>query len=473
MCAIFGALLRNVQTKHDLETVNKILAAIMLSSEERGRDGWGYQCHADGKMWGDRAVPQHTTTDHFGKPMVPPYDGEYFRRTFMFGNIIGNMRAEPTTEWVKEKASSDQQPYIAGAWSIVHNGTIANDAELRTHRLRTQIDSAAIAELLEGYKPDDRYSIDQVLAGFGNAMEMLVGSYAVLATAAGYDRAVLVSCNYRPVWYITTPWGFFFASSRDYFPQGFVPEMVEPYTHAIFYVGQNGQLGCRKMAHRSQGASFKALVIASGGLDSTVAAVEMIRRGYEVELIHFEYGSRAQGPEVAAVTAIAARLGVTLTRFPLPVYKPADSPLLRESNGVAKGESGAEFAHEWVPARNLILMSVATAYAEANGFDTIVLGNNLEEAGAYPDNEPEFVRRFSDLLPFAVGVNKRMRVEMPVGNLMKHEIVAMGLEIGAPLDLTWSCYHAHDKHCGDCGPCFMRKTAFEINNQKEVIEYER
>jgi 7-cyano-7-deazaguanine synthase len=156
----------------------------------------------------------------------------------------------------------------------------------------------------------------------------------------------------------------------------------------------------------------------------------------------------------------------------MDIYDKSDSPLLRDDSNIAGGEEGAEFAHEWVPARNIVMLSIATAYAEAKGFDYIVLGNNLEEAGAYPDNEPEFINRFNDLLPFAVGDGKRVRVVMPVGNLMKHEIVDLGHRLGAPLDLTWSCYRAGDKHCGTCGPCFMRRTAFEINNLEEVIEYE-
>ena len=194
--------------------------------------------------------------------------------------------------------------------------------------------------------------------------------------------------------------------------------------------------------------------------------------GLEVSMIHFQYGSRAEAPEVRAVQAVSERMGWPLTLFPLPVYKPGDSPLLDHNSAVAGGEAGAEFAHEWVPARNLLLLSVATAYAEAHGFTHLILGNNLEEAGAYPDNEPEFIDKFNDLLPFAVGDGKSMEVDMPVGNMMKHEIVALGKSIDAPLDLTWSCYRAGELHCGTCGPCYMRRTAFEINNLPEVIQYD-
>jgi 7-cyano-7-deazaguanine synthase len=157
--------------------------------------------------------------------------------------------------------------------------------------------------------------------------------------------------------------------------------------------------------------------------------------------------------------------------FPLPIYQKGDSPLLDADSKIAGGEAGAEFAHEWVPARNLLLLSVATAFAEARGISTIVLGNNLEEAGAYPDNEPEFIAKFNDMLPFAVGDGKRMNVIMPVGNMMKHEIVELGNRIGAPMHLTWSCYRALELHCGTCGPCYMRRKAFEINKLDEVISY--
>ena len=210
----------------------------------------------------------------------------------------------------------------------------------------------------------------------------------------------------------------------------------------------------------------------SGGLDSVVSAAYAQRElGLDIHLIHFMYGSRAEGPEVKAVQAVAQALGAEITLFPLPVYRKEDSPLLDPDSKVAGGEEGAEFAHEWVPARNLLLLSVATAFAEARGMETIVLGNNLEEAGAYPDNEPEFIAKFNDLLPFAVGDGRRMRVIMPVGNMMKHEIVVLGAEIDAPMHLTWSCYRAGELHCGKCGPCFMRRTAFDINGLEEVIQY--
>ena len=454
MCSIVGALLRDIASYQKVFAVNSILKHIWQKSHERGRDGRGFVITTDhGEPLAYRDI---TRSDGTGSE-VPSLSTNLCRNA----SIIGNLRAEPTTEFVSEKRMSDQQPYTAGEWSIVHNGTIANDRKLRTRTLATEIDSAAIAEQLEG--------LPAAFDSFVKVVKGLKGSYAILATHSDHPGWMYVAANYRPIWYIETEFGLFFASSRDYLPDIYAPRMVPPYT-AIFFAG--GAIAASESLLQSQPEGEKALVVCSGGLDSVVsAAYAKHTLGMDLHLIHFLYGSRAEGPEVEAVQKVADYLGAELTLFNLPVYSKGDSPLLDPDSKVAGGEEGAEFAHEWVPARNLLLLSVATAFAEARGIDTIVLGNNLEEAGAYPDNEPEFIARFNDLLPFAVGDGKRMRVIMPVGNLMKHEIVALGAEIGAPMHLTWSCYRAGEVHCGTCGPCYMRRKAFQINNIPEVISY--
>lgn len=459
MCAIVGALVTSIHTQPQRDKVNKILAIIWNNSFERGRDGCGWYINTSREM-----KPTVYLANSEALTLPAP---EVIDINVRYGVMIGNVRAEPTTEYVKDKKLSDQQPYTSGKWSIVHNGTIANDKELRTGNVPTGIDSAAIVEHLNGL--EDRVVFPTRFDYFKACILDLKGSYAILAAHEDEPNVLYAAANYRPIWHIKDDvYGYFFASARDYFPAGYVPKMVEPYTamkFESFIEPVTVQLRPRSFDHR-------ALVVCSGGLDSVVAATyAQSRMGYEIELIHFMYGSRAEGPEVKAVEAVALALGCKVTLFPLPVYKPGDSPLLDANAAVAGGEAGAEFAHEWVPARNLLLLSVATAYAEAQGIETLVLGNNLEEAGAYPDNEPEFIAKFNDLLPFAVGDGKRMKVIMPVGNMMKHEIVALGARINAPMHLTWSCYRPGKLHCGKCGPCFMRRTAFYINKLPEVIEY--
>jgi 7-cyano-7-deazaguanine synthase len=456
MCAIMGALVWRATTYH-LEEANRILTHIGNESFARGRDGWGAHIH-------DSTGPNcyfKTTLK-----LVELLKNEKFFSTYkdwFAVNMIGNFRAEPTTEYVAKKTLDDQQPYSLGKWNIVHNGTIANDKKLRTETYPTKIDSAAIVEQLVTI--GKMYNEIHAKQSFLKVISKLKGSYAILATHDDFPHLVLAACNYRPIWFVRQERGIFFASSRDYFPKYLIPEMLPSYSCWSFEPDQIDRLD----APRDYGK--KALVVCSGGMDSVVAAKMVQGDGYDVELIHFQYGSRAEGPEVKAVRQVAEYLDVPLHFVPMRIYDPIDSPLLRADSKIAGGEAGAEFAHEWVPARNLVMLSMATAFAEARGIGTIVLGNNLEEAGAYPDNEPEFIDRFNDMLSFAVADGKRVRVIMPVGNKMKHEIVAIGNLVQAPLHLTWSCYRAGEIHCGTCGPCFMRRTAFEINSLPEVIQY--
>lgn len=454
MCAIVGGLVWGDKTHKRI--ANTILNQIVKLSHERGRDGRGFRGFSqNGALLLDtRDVYRGDTAQWSDRTLIPVIDGPAV--------VIGNLRAEPTTEYVATKLESDQQPYTLYPWSIVHNGTIANDKELRTYIVPTKIDSAAIVEALHAGMQS---SVEQT---FIDCVKRLKGSYAILATHDEYPYHLFAATNYRPLWSLRTDYGWFFASARHYLPNLGPVSMMRPYSVASF--GPGGSMV--ELASLRDETPERALVVCSGGLDSVVTAAYAKRvLKLDTALIHFRYGSRAEGMEVQAVEAVAKALDVPFTIFKLPVYKPSDSPLLQADSAIAGGEAGAEFAHEWVPARNLLLLSVATAYAEANGFDTIALGNNLEEAGAYPDNEPEFIARFNDLLPFATGDGKRVGIIQPVGNLMKHEIVKLGHSIDAPMHLTWSCYRNGPVHCGTCGPCYMRRKAFEINKLPEVIPY--
>lgn len=456
MCAIIGALTwEQYGTDHTLE-------AIYHRSHQRGRDGRGVV-----RVMSPYGIEfQHKDVTRMGAiPMPLILPPTYGKPTI----TLINLRAEPTTEFVANKNESDQQPYTFWNWSMVHNGTIANDKELRHDiGLDTPIDSAAIVERLVFHDVEpDHFNV------FKRAVKDLKGSYAILAVNHRESDRIYVAANYRPVWYIETEVGLYFASARDYFPPGYPPTMIEPYTVAMFWRSETQVNYVMEPLERKRAPGpTRALVVCSGGLDSVVAATVAQRRlGYEITLLHFLYGTRSEELESNAVRAVAKELDCLVHFMSMRIYEKQDSNLLQKDSQFAGGEAGAEFAHEWVPARNLVMLAMATAYAEAKGFDKIILGNNLEEAGAYPDNEPEFIARFNDILPFAVADGKKVTVEMPVGNLMKHEIVALGHEVGAPMHLTWSCYRNGEKHCGTCGPCYMRRKAFEINNLLEVIEY--
>lgn len=457
MCAIFGFSARNGA---DPWYFNDVIEA----SSARGRDGVGLALFDKDSVSHRLRLNGSATLPH----MLP-------RDAYGLAGI-GNTRAEPTTEHVKDKTPEDQQPYHCEGWTIVHNGTIANDVELRAaaadadvERVPTNIDSAAIAETLARVEKECGTLGPWVV--FQKAIGELKGSYAILARRDGTD-CVFTACNYRPIWTQSINGCTYFASSREFFHTACTPATMQaPYSAAMYRHGEPvARVGLLPAVPHAAG---RVLVVASGGLDSTVALAWAKANMLDVEMAHFLYGSRAEGPESDVVRSLANHYKIPVKFFNMRnLYDPEDSPLLRSDSDIAGGEAGAEFAHEWVPARNLVMLAVATAYAEAKGFDYILLGNNLEEAGAYPDNEPEFISRMNDVLPFAVGAGKRVQILMPVGNLMKHEIVALGHQLDAPMHLTWSCYRAGGKHCGTCGPCYMRRKAFEMNNLPEVIEYE-
>ncbi len=160
---------------------------------------------------------------------------------------------------------------------------------------------------------------------------------------------------------------------------------VEPYT-AMEIGGVDGTWSTVSLRREEQGRRRRVLVIASGGLDSTTAATYLLKQGYEVALLHFNYGHRAETQEDRAIKRIAEFLGVPLLEVDMDFFKVVrHSPLLGdggEINRVDEGREGAEFAHEWVPARNFVFIALATAIAEAYGYDYIATGINLEEAGA-------------------------------------------------------------------------------------------
>lgn len=406
MCSIFGGV--GPSAKFQPHIVEKLREA----AKDRGRDG--------GRV------------EYYDSPL---YGG--------ISAALGNWRAIPTPELAKGKL----QPYNA----MVHNGTIANDVELG--KREGEIDSEVLSRVIER-ENDVRLSV---------SLEKVKGSWAL---AAWNGETVLLSTNYKPIYYAQIDGAFYFSSMKRHFhrvlDRGQAPVAVEPYTCMDLLTGGNVAL---KMA-----TSKKALVICSAGLDSTVAATSLVRLGYDVTLLHFLYGCRAQGQEVSKIPQIATALGCNF-RFMQVDYGFAKnaSTLLRPDAPIAEGFAGAEYAHEWVPARNLMFMALAAAAAEAGGFHSLAIGINLEEAGAFPDNEEEFTVRFNELLPYAVQNGYDLKLLTPVGNLMKHEIVKLGLELRAPLELTWSCYKNGAKHCGHCGPCAMRREAFKRNGLVDPV----
>src|SRR5690606_34500215 len=141
------------------------------------------------------------------------------------------------------------------------------------------------------------------------------------------------------------------------------------------------------------------------------------------------------------------------------------------ANKDGSGEAGAEFAHEWVPARNTVLLALALAYADKEGLTHIALADNLEQSGGgHPDTEQEFVNRFQHPAPQDSPTYTPITFIPPLAGLMKHEIVKLGVSEHMAFELTWSCYEGGGKgHCGECGPCYLRSRAFMMNDAVDPV----
>lgn len=392
-------------------------------------------------------------------------------------SAIANLRAEPTTEYVENKELTDVQPYSSNETHMVHNGTIANDKELKEEYgidLPTIIDSAIIPIVLDRENGD---------------VSKLKGSMAL----AWWDEKhcdLYLYKNYQPisVFYVNKLRTYFFCSYRSTFLNalklnGYNTDKLPMYQFREIDFPPYSKMTFRRLGHSItrdiRPDVDKAIVIISGGLDSTTSAKVACLNHKEITLCHFEYGCRAQDREIQAVNDIAEALRsdhpehkITVEILDLSFLKKLGGSTLidGEDGDIGKGEQGAEFALDWVPFRNGTMIALAAAYCDRHKIGNIYLGLNLEESGAYPDNTTEFYQTFNKVLD--VGSQSRPIIKNPLGDLMKHEIVNLALHIKAPIDKSWSCYRGDEKPCGKCGPCYLRSKAFLMNKLIDCVDYQ-
>ena len=220
---------------------------------------------------------------------------------------------------------------------------------------------------------------------------------------------------------------------------------------------------------------MKSIVLLSSGLDSTVAFKEAFDKCDEVFCVTFDYGQRAREKEISFARTICEQYKVGHIVIALPWYSTFRGALT--GGGLLPKISGEELDDEkitrhtaqqvWVPARNVVFLSIGAALAENYRYDIIVTGFDAEEAATFPDNTPEFVESFNEMLKF--GTLTKTSVFAPLISMSKADIVKRGLEIGAPLEWSWSCYEGTEKPCGTCESCLRRKRAFEIIGVKDPL----
>lgn len=220
---------------------------------------------------------------------------------------------------------------------------------------------------------------------------------------------------------------------------------------------------------------MKSVVLLSSGLDSIVAFKEAYDRSEEVLCVTFDYGQRAREKEIEFAKKICELFNVGHMVITLPWYSKFRGALTgkerlpeiseEELDDMRVTEKTA--AQVWVPARNVVFLSISSAFAENYKYDTIVTGFDAEEAATFPDNTPEFVESFNGMLKF--GTLTHPVVYSPLISMNKAEIVKRGIEIDAPLKWSWSCYEGKEKPCMACESCLRRKRAFDMAGVKDPL----
>lgn len=217
----------------------------------------------------------------------------------------------------------------------------------------------------------------------------------------------------------------------------------------------------------------KALCIMSGGMDSTLVAYIMRSRGYEIIALHFNYGQRTVAKELEAYRAVCTDLEVSEKyEIDLDFFKTIGASALTDhSIDVPTGGVEAGVPITYVPFRNGIFLSIATAIAEKEGCEVIAIGVVEEDSSGYPDCRDTFIRSFEHTANLGTKETTNIIIEMPLVHLQKSQIVQEALKLGAPLHLTWSCYQNENKACGVCDSCRLRLRGFERAGVNDPIEY--
>ncbi len=223
----------------------------------------------------------------------------------------------------------------------------------------------------------------------------------------------------------------------------------------------------------------RAVILLSGGLDSSVTLALAVAEKFEPYALSFEYGQRHQ-IEIEAAKRVAHSLGVRDHRIAQIDLRVFGGSALTDEIAVPQGRAADEMASgipiTYVPARNTILLSYALAFAETIGATDIFIGANAVDYSGYPDCRPEFLRSFEELANLATkaGVEgAQFRIHAPLLRLTKAEIVRKGAELGMDFSMTHSCYDpaTDGTACGKCDACLLRLKGFREAGMSDPIRY--
>ncbi len=219
----------------------------------------------------------------------------------------------------------------------------------------------------------------------------------------------------------------------------------------------------------------KAVVILSGGMDSTTTAFIAKNEGYDIVPVHFNYGQRTEKRELKAFNDICEYLKIPDNKryiIDIPFFKQIGASALTDENievptdGVKPGVPVT-----YVPFRNGIFLSIAAAVAEKEEAKAIYIGVVEEDSSGYPDCREEFINYMEKAINAGTKPETNIQIKTPLIHLKKEDIVKKAIEVGVPLELTWSCYKEEDAACGVCDSCRLRLKGFEKAGIRDKIPY--
>jgi 7-cyano-7-deazaguanine synthase len=226
--------------------------------------------------------------------------------------------------------------------------------------------------------------------------------------------------------------------------------------------------------HAETGGKQLAVCLVSGGMDSCVTAAIAHEENDEIAFLHISYGQRTERRErecfgkIADHYRVEARLVVTLEQLALiggsslTDQRMAVTPADLEAHGIPSS---------YVPFRNAHLLATAVSWAEVIGSRSIYIGAVFEDSSGYPDCRPEYYSAFQKVIDVGTKPETTIFIKTPVIAMKKSEIVMRGLEMDAPLELTWSCYQESEQACGRCDSCALRLRAFREAGVTDPIPY--
>ena len=224
----------------------------------------------------------------------------------------------------------------------------------------------------------------------------------------------------------------------------------------------------------AEGNAGLSICLVSGGMDSCVTAAIAREESKELAFLHVSYGQITEDRERQAFENIAdfykveKRLAVSIESLSVI----GGSSLTDDSIAVTQADLHShDIPASYVPFRNAHFLATATSWAEVIGAGAIYIGAVAEDSSGYPDCRPEFYDAFQRAVDFGTKPGTFIRLSTPVINMSKVEIVQTGIRLGAPLNLTWSCYQASELACGECDSCALRLRAFRLAGQKDPLPY--